>query len=100
MTNNFEIKCADCGAVLSHVCSDNFLEAVKRIYAYKPESINVEFSELPGYEKGDDEAPFFSEAFLYPLMGKEDARTILAMLDNVVRAAGIDPYDIQRKAGQ
>jgi len=30
-----------------------------------------------GYEKGDEAAPFWSEAFLYNLLGKEDARTLL-----------------------
>ncbi len=30
------------------------------------------------YEPGDENAPFFSEAFLYNLLGKEAARTVLA----------------------
>lgn len=33
-----------------------------------------------GYDEGDEQCPFFSERYLYPLMGKEDARTVLAML--------------------
>lgn len=33
-----------------------------------------------GYEEGDEAAPFFSEAVLYTLVGKEDARTILALM--------------------
>jgi len=45
------------------------------------------------YEPGDELAPFFSEAFLYSLMGKEEARTILAMVNSVIKAAGIDPRD-------
>ncbi len=41
-----------------------------------------------GAEKGDEDAPLFSEAYLYPLLGKEDARTILAYLHAVQRALG------------
>ena len=32
----------------------------------------------------DGQVPFFSEAYLYELVGKEDARTILAMMRQVV----------------
>ena len=32
------------------------------------------------FEEGDENAPFFSEAYLYNLVGKEDARTILAVV--------------------
>jgi uncharacterized Zn finger protein (UPF0148 family) len=34
-------------------------------------------------------APLMSECYLYALFGKEDARTILAYLDNICRNAGI-----------
>lgn len=63
-------------------------------FAPKPESVRTAVETLltftvgdkpmgfhrrnPYYEKGDEDAPFFSEAFLYPLLGKEDARTLLA----------------------
>lgn len=32
------------------------------------------------YQNGDEDAPFWSESFLYPLLGKEDARSVLARL--------------------
>lgn len=32
------------------------------------------------YQAGDEDAPFWSEGFLYPLLGKEDARSLLARL--------------------
>lgn len=100
MGNKFKVTCADCDAPLVHECDDDLLEAAQHIYEYTPECINVEFSELPGYTPGDDSAPFFSEAFLYPLMGKMDARTILAMVNNLVRAAGLDPVVLKREAYQ
>ncbi|MGH7166779.1 MAG: hypothetical protein ACREIS_14765 [Nitrospiraceae bacterium] len=37
---------------------------------------------------GGRELPFFCEAYLYELVGKEDARTILALLSNIARAIG------------
>lgn len=36
------------------------------------------------------DAPFFSEAYLYQLMGKEDARTILSFISDLCRAIGYD----------
>lgn len=42
------------------------------------------------YEKGDEKAPFFSESLLYNLLGKDDARTLLAYFHGVQRAAGPD----------
>jgi len=42
-----------------------------------PEGFN---SKNTYYQKGDEGSPFWSEGFLYPLLGKEDARTLLAWL--------------------
>lgn len=39
-------------------------------------------------EPRDTEAPFFTEAFLYRLLGKEAARTVLAYIHAVERATG------------
>lgn len=41
-----------------------------------------------GAEEGDRDAPFMSEALLYPLLGKEDARTLLARYEELVAALG------------
>lgn len=35
----------------------------------------------------DKQAPFFTEAYLYSLLGKEDARTLLTLLRRVEEAA-------------
>ena len=35
------------------------------------------FQESYLYESGDELAPFFSERFLYPLLGKDEARRVL-----------------------
>lgn len=41
-------------------------------------------------DEGDQNQPFFSEAYLYPLLGKEAARTVLAVIRNLERKLGVD----------
>lgn len=41
------------------------------------------------YAEGDDETPFFSEAYLYNLLGKEDARTLLCLIERAFASIGI-----------
>lgn len=50
-------------------------------------------SDHAGYEKGDEKAPFFSEAYLYNLMGKEEARTVLSYIRRLCDAVGIPKID-------
>lgn len=45
--------------------------------------------ELKGMLEQDATAPFFSEAYLYNLLGKMDARTLLAHMRPIWKAAGI-----------
>ena len=40
------------------------------------------------FDEGDQAQPFFSEAYLYPLLGKEAARTVLAVLRSLYRKLG------------
>ena len=42
----------------------------------------------PMYAPGDEQQPIMSEAFLYTLLGKEDARTVRARLRRLAEAAG------------
>jgi hypothetical protein len=42
------------------------------------------------YAEGDEFAPFFSEAFLYNLVGKDEARTILSLIRELCAAAGME----------
>ena len=41
------------------------------------------------YEDGDETAPLMSEGFLYPLLGKEDARSVLARWREVLESCGL-----------
>jgi hypothetical protein len=56
--------------------------AIKKLLAFKthyPDTENVFNQKNEMYEKGDENAPFFTEAYLYNLLGKEDARRLLAL---------------------
>jgi len=46
-----------------------------------------------GYEKGDEKAPFFSETYLYNLMGKGEARTVLSFIRRLCDVVGIAEGD-------
>lgn len=63
--------------------------ALAKLRAWAPKQWPDGFkAKANGAEPGDDKAPLFSEAYLYPLFGKDDARTILALLRAVERALG------------
>lgn len=65
---------------------------LKQLYAFTLEDAHLD-PDSDMYEPGDEEAPFFSEAYLYNLLGKEDARTVLAYLHRVEEWLGM--YDGQ-----
>lgn len=47
----------------------------------------------------EEQTEFFTESVLYPLVGKEDARTIMALLGLVARGVGYKGWwDVQREA--
>ena len=55
-------------------------EAVEELLAWTPSYVTECFKESPHYDEGDEDAPFFTEAFLYNLLGKSDGRTLLRLL--------------------
>jgi hypothetical protein len=63
-----------------------FEKALRELWEFKLPGHLDKNSEY--YEEGDDEAPFFSEAYLYNLLEKEDARTVLAYLHAAERPFG------------
>ena len=51
------------------------------------------------YDAGDEDAPFLSQAVLYPLLGgKHDGRSFFAYLHEIARAAGFDSHAIKSLA--
>ena len=72
-------------------------DAAIKLYQYVPEIVPDGFKTTGGegmYEKGDERAPFFTEAYLYNLMGKEDGRAVLSLIHRLLEAMGFDSYDI------
>lgn len=52
-------------------------QLVRELLDYMPDGEIELDTESDMYEEGDEFAPFFTEAFLYNLVGKEAARSIL-----------------------
>ncbi len=56
-------------------------KALLGLREYRPGFLPQTTNEADGmYELGDEKAPFFSESYLYNLMGKEEARVVLALM--------------------
>lgn len=41
------------------------------------------------YDEGDETRPFFTEAFLYNLLGKDEARSVLGIVRRLSELAGV-----------
>jgi hypothetical protein len=99
-----ELKCALCGSRIVHECVVEGEERRKPLFnlfsfhIYPPDLEAFKASPYYDKENFDEEAPFFSEAFLYCLLGKEDARTVLAVLHSTLRHLGVDYYEVRRQA--
>lgn len=76
-------------------------DALRMLVNFHPEDRPLQFdrkmSKQTGYEAGDEKAPFISESYLYVLLGKEDARTVLAYVRRICEAAGFDLHDLYEK---
>jgi hypothetical protein len=64
-------------------------KALKSLYDLKldgPPPRGFKSSEY--YSNGDEDTPFFSEPYLYSLLGKDQARTVLSYVRSVAKAVG------------
>lgn len=78
---------------------EDFEEAVEELLEWTPEMHSeamypdvADRVRRPGYVEEMEQVrqcPFFSEAYLYNLLGKQDARTLLALMRPIWEAAGI-----------
>lgn len=97
---DLEIECTRCKSKVEHVCSQDFKMAAMHLLNIKLGHFGMAHDTIVKkegsyYQEGDENAPFYSEAYLYSLLGKEDARTILYSLQNLIRADGLDPNELQ-----
>lgn len=82
-----------------YVTTPEDMKAVfKKLLRLKLESAPLRgFKSGDGYSKGDEDAPFFSESYLYNLVGKDDARTVLGYISHLMRMAALDPMMVGRE---
>lgn len=95
------ITCDRCSAEVSHRCNADIVQAIVDLFTWGPERGMPKYMIEEGkkaqmYSKGDEDVPFMTEAFLYIALGKEDARTLLALVNHVVAAAGLDQTGIYK----
>lgn len=84
------LKLDDAKALLAQAA-----EIIQGLKEWKPEWGIPHFKKLDGYEKGDEDAPFFSEACLYVLLGKDPARSLLGRMRALAEAVGaMDPLEV------
>ncbi|NIQ88647.1 MAG: hypothetical protein GWN93_06030 [Deltaproteobacteria bacterium] len=50
------------------------------------------------YTEDNDGAPFLSEAYLCNVLGKEDARTLLALMSQLLETTGMTLWEVQKEA--
>lgn len=82
--------------------------ALERLCNFKPQDVPVQFKAASGHSvygkttrkdviaelKQDSEQPFFCEAYLYNLLGKEDARSLLGRFRALCAALGVEMEDL------
>lgn len=100
LNSSLEITCTRCNQVIHHACNESLRDILKHLLTLRVDSFpSILFDEKNEfYSEGDENAPFFSEAFLYVLLGKDDARTVLYNIEAVVRACGMDPHKLREEA--
>lgn len=77
--DDLKVVCHKCKCELAHVCNKDVKQAAARLFS----------------ACADDDREhrvLFSEDYLYDKLGKEDARTVLALVKNLLTACGLDPY--------
>lgn len=63
--------------------ADVDLDALEQVLSWVPESAE-QLKKCQYYEIGDEQAPFMSEAWLYNLLGKDDARSFLCRMNALI----------------
>jgi hypothetical protein len=71
--------------------ADKIREEWRDLIDWVPEANHI--AECEHYEEGDEEAPFLTERYLYNLLGKEDARSLLGRVRRLGHVLGFDGRD-------
>jgi len=113
MSRDIHLLCPECGSGIHHHCYDAKKSALKKaaiqLLQYVPEYCDpavVKAIEKAGRASGWHDAeteltesPFFGgEPWTYGMFGKEDGRTVKALINNLLSAAGLDPEEVRAEA--
>ena len=72
---------------------DDLDAAFTRLSEFVPEyTPPTVYEDFKAQDRDPAEVPFFTEGYLYPLMGKEDARSILGLIRNVQKVLYGEDY--------
>jgi hypothetical protein len=71
-------------------------QSFDRLVDFHPEVDSLDHS-ADGFQEGDEKAPFFSESYLYNLVGKEDARSILVRIRRLALAVGYSQEEVSKR---
>lgn len=93
----YQLECSRCRQEITHRCNSDFQQTLKDLLKWRPE---IGFPKQPigtldtladgSLEVDQPDMPFLTEAYLYPLLGKEDARTLLSLISTLAASQGID----------
>lgn len=111
--SELRVACPECKAVLYHNCyGDSVKEAAEALLNWIPETAGFASEKLSKLfieegqkanwlDEGEDPfiEPFFgSQSWVYTLFEKDQARTFQALINNLLRAAGLDPHEVRTQA--
>ena len=119
--SSYDITCSRCKAPVTHQCQrwqdhggewrtdhqfheNPLVHAFIKLCLWKPENgllqpIVAAMKQSDWYDEGDEKAPFFSQAVIYPLLGvKDEARTFFSLFDAVIQGAGFSPLAVKMLA--
>lgn len=121
-----EVNCSRCQAKITHECRrwpdtdeegnrvwrdverqyhpNPLVHAFVELLLWKPEGglpqyIVEAMKQSNWYDEGDENAPFFSQAVIYPLLDwKDNGRSFFGHVFGLMRACGFDPHEIKMLA--
>jgi hypothetical protein len=95
------VTCDRCKSVLTHICNPELIEHVKALFTltlHLDEDTLTILKNSEHYSPGDEQLPFFSEAVLYSLLGKDSGRSVLSSVNYLLRLVGLDPEELEQKS--
>ena len=86
MADRIKITCEKCSCEIEHICNPDLKESFVQLFEWVPDVF-----------KNKDES-FLNSDRLYKMLGKDDWRTLSAMLGHIARQAGLDAHALRTEA--